>query len=218
MQSISSQKYIPATLIIGVSLLIELVIASVIPHPIIGIVLISIGIVAGIVGLILAFKMDETNINRKRIITANFGILISMISYIVGSLTLVIRTRITGLYVILISSFLLFIVGRMMIIFPIFGLNVSVSPSFGKVSKYLVIVPFTVIFCVAVLTRILILVGVAGSGKMFSAMVILSWVNLIVPLIGAIIMFAGLIVGIVKYVADKRKNESLKANFTSTVV
>jgi hypothetical protein len=66
MQSVSSQKYIPATLIIGASLLIELVIAPLIPHPVVCIVLISLGFVAEIVGLIFAFKLDETYVNRKK--------------------------------------------------------------------------------------------------------------------------------------------------------
>jgi len=95
MQSVSSQKYIPATLIIGASLLIELVIVPLIPHPVVGIVLISLGFVAGIVGLIFALKLDETHVNRKKIIIANFGILISMLSYVVGFLTFVIRPRFT---------------------------------------------------------------------------------------------------------------------------
>jgi hypothetical protein len=99
-----------------------------------------------------------------------------MLSYVVGFLTFVIRVRFTAFFVILVSSNLRSIAGNLVIIIPVFSLNVFVSHSFG-IAKYLVIIPFTVILSVSVFTKILFIFASTDI------IIIMSCINLVLSVI-----------------------------------
>ena len=212
---ISTYKYLPATLIIGVSLLIELVIASLIPHFIVEMVLIFLGFCTAIVGLVFAAKLDDEYVNRKNIIIIFCGILtwvLSIVLNVVGQVTLIRAT--SGIIALMVSVLLLWIAGHLMIIIAGFKMNYRTLPavaSFGKVAKLLVTVPFSVLFSFGLISRVITYIGLATNGSILFALPLIGIINLVISVIVLLVILAGLIVGIVRYIQENREIEIPKS-------
>ena len=207
--SSATHKYLPATLIVGTCSLIELIIVPIIPDIIAQLVLAGLGFCLGIAGLVLAAHLDYEYINRKRIVITQIGSLIWVLSLILSALGGIAGNRIGGI-IFYASSVLLYITGLLMIIIPGYKLSVATLPffaSFGRVSKLLVLIPLTISFCCHVILKIIFAIEILTRGGLFFFLSMAAFINMIVVIICSLIMFAGLIVGIVRFIKESREIE-----------
>ena len=190
-------------------MLIELMIVPIIPHTIARFVLAGIGSIAAIVGLVFAAnKVGAQYVNRSRIITIFVGMLIWFLALISTGVMAVLKAKNTvGIILLFGASFILSVSGQLMILIPAYRMDISSTaavPSFGQVSKSLVLIPVTILCFVDLVLNITIPICIFTNSGM-AAMGIIAYIRFVLTILGAICATAGLVVGIVKYRRESRQ-------------